>query len=103
MWIYPPLEDAMAEAGLQEVETYISRRQNTATQFIATSPIMDLFLAAERIPGPRIFKWWWEYMNLLSIDYQLNRIDPIANIISAQCRAGIKNQIRDNNWRSISI
>ena len=26
MWIYPFLEDAMAEAVLQEVETYISHR-----------------------------------------------------------------------------
>ena len=25
VWTYPPLEDAMAEAGLQEVETYVSR------------------------------------------------------------------------------
>ena len=27
--IYPPLEDAMAEVGLQEVETYVSRLQKT--------------------------------------------------------------------------
>ena len=39
----------MAEAGMQEVETYISRHQNTVTQFIATRPIMDLCLVAERI------------------------------------------------------
>ena len=25
-WIYPPMEDAMAEAGLEEVETYVTRR-----------------------------------------------------------------------------
>ena len=31
LWIYPPLEDAIAEAGLQEVETYVSRRKNTVT------------------------------------------------------------------------
>ena len=28
-WVYPPLEDAMPEAGLQEVETYVSHLQNT--------------------------------------------------------------------------
>ena len=50
----------MSEAGMQEVETYVSRRQNTVAQFIATRPIMDLCLAAERIPGPRIYKKWWE-------------------------------------------
>ena len=42
---YPPLEDEMAEAGLQKVETYVSRRQNTVEQYILTRPIMDLCLA----------------------------------------------------------
>ena len=53
-WFYPPLEDAMAEADLQEVETYVSCRQNTVVQYIATRPIMDLCLAAKRRPGPRV-------------------------------------------------
>ena len=60
VWTYPPKEDAMAEAGLQEVETYISRLQNTVTQFIVTRPIMDLCLAAERIPGTQVSRRWWE-------------------------------------------
>ena len=34
--IYPSLEDVMAEAGLQEVDTYDSCRQNIVTQFIVT-------------------------------------------------------------------
>ena len=50
-WLYPPLAEAMAEAGLQEVETHVSRRQNTVAQFIATGTIMDLCLAAERRLG----------------------------------------------------
>ena len=41
----------MAEAGLQEVETYVFRRQNTVAPFIMTRPIMDLCLEAKRIPG----------------------------------------------------
>ena len=56
----PTLEDAIAEAGFQEVDTYISRRQNTVTQFIVTRPIMDLCLVAERRPGSRVTKRWWE-------------------------------------------
>ena len=60
VWIYPPLEDVMAEARLQEVEIYVSRLQNTAAQFIATRPIMELCLAAERRPEPRISKQLWE-------------------------------------------
>ena len=54
-----PLEDAMIEEGLQEVETYVSYHQNKVAQLIATRPIMYLCLSAERIPGPRISKWWW--------------------------------------------
>ena len=57
-WVYSPLKDAMAESGSQEVETYVSRRQNTVAQYIATRPIMDLFLAAKRRPGPRVAMWW---------------------------------------------
>ena len=50
----------MAEARLQEVKTYVSCRQNTFTQFIATRPIMDLCLAVERRTGSRVFRRWWE-------------------------------------------
>ena len=59
-WVYPGTEDAMAETGLQEVENYVSCRQNTVTQYIATKPIMDRCLAAKRNPGPRAAKRWWE-------------------------------------------
>ena len=52
MWIFPLLDDVMDETGLQEVETYISCRQNMAAQFIVTRPVMR--------PGPRISKWWWD-------------------------------------------
>ena len=54
VWTYPPLEEAMEEAGPQEVETYVSRRQNTVAQFSTTRPIMDLCLLAEQILGPRV-------------------------------------------------
>ena len=54
----------MAEAGLQEVETYLSRRHNTVAQYIATRPIMDLCLTAKRMPGPRVTNRWWEQEGL---------------------------------------
>ena len=50
----------MAEAGLQWVESYVSRRQNTVAHFIATRPITDLCLAAERRPESRVTNRWWE-------------------------------------------
>ena len=54
----------MAEAGLQEVETYVSRRQNTLAQYITTRPIMDLFLAAKQRRGPKVAMWGWEQEGL---------------------------------------
>ena len=50
----------MTEAGLQEVETYISRRQNTVVHFIATRPIVDMFMLAEKRPVSMVPKQWWE-------------------------------------------
>ena len=49
----------MAEAILHELNTYASRFHNTVAQFIATSPIMDLCLASDQRPGPRVSKRWW--------------------------------------------
>ena len=58
---YPPLDDAMSEAGLQEIDTYVYGRQNTVSQYIVTIPIMGLCLATKRRPGPRVKIRWREY------------------------------------------
>ena len=55
-----PLDEVMTEVVLQEVETYIARRQNTVAQYIATRPIMDLCLTEVRRPGARVLKRLWE-------------------------------------------
>ena len=60
MWVYPHLDYAMAEVGLQEVDNYVSVCHITVAQIIATRPIMELCLAADRRPGPRISNRWWE-------------------------------------------
>ena len=56
VWVYPPLKDAILEAGLQEVEAYVYCCQNKVTQFIVARPIMELCLVAERMPGSRVAK-----------------------------------------------
>ena len=58
-WVYSPLEDMMAEAGLQEVETCVSRCQNTVAQYIVNRPTFYLCLAEKRILGPRVEMQWW--------------------------------------------
>ena len=58
-WVYPPLAEAMEEAVLQEVETYISRLDNTVAQFIVTRLGMDLCLSSEMRLVSRVEKRWW--------------------------------------------
>ena len=52
-WVYPPLEDMMTDAGL-----------GTVSQYIATRPIIDLCLAANQRPRPRMAMRWWEHDGL---------------------------------------
>ena len=35
-WYYPPLREAMKEAGFEEIRKAITRRQNTVAQYIVT-------------------------------------------------------------------
>ena len=48
--VLPPLDDALRSTGLETMETYISRIHNTVAQYIATRPILKLFMEAERRP-----------------------------------------------------
>ena len=57
-WVYPILEEAMAEARVQEVETYVYRHQKTVVQFISTRTIMNLCLVLERCTASRMAKHW---------------------------------------------
>ena len=41
----------MNEAGLEGLDTYIARRHNMVPHYIATRPILDLYLEAEKRPG----------------------------------------------------
>ena len=49
--LYPTLMEEVGETVLQLVETYDYHRHNIVTHIIATRPITDLCLAAERHPG----------------------------------------------------
>ena len=62
--MYTLLEEAMEEAGLQEVETYVSQPQNKVVQFIVTRTIMGLCIAVERYPGSRVANPWWDQEDL---------------------------------------
>ena len=50
---------AMAEAGFDEIRTYVTRGQNTVANYIATPPIMDLCERSTRRPGAWVSRQWW--------------------------------------------
>ena len=50
-WVYPPLEDSMAETLQEKVKAYALFRHNIIVQYIATRPILELCLTVERSPG----------------------------------------------------
>ena len=54
----------MVGVRLQKEETYGSFRQNTVAQYIATRPIMDLFLTENKRPGPRVPMHVWKQEGL---------------------------------------
>ena len=54
----------MQEASMDIIETYIAHHQNTISQYIVTSMILDLCLAVEHHPGPKVTKRRWEQEGL---------------------------------------
>ena len=50
----------MSEAGLYEVETYVSCFQNIVVQFISNRPIMDMCMLEEWRPVPQVSRMWWK-------------------------------------------
>ena len=50
-WDYFAPAAEMAESVSKDIRTYVTRRQNTVTQYIETRPIMDICKETKRIPG----------------------------------------------------
>ena len=49
----------MREVGIKEIKTNISRRKNTVAQYIATCPILDLYLETKKRPVSWTLVMWW--------------------------------------------
>ena len=58
--LYLPLDAAMKAVGMEQVEMYVLRFQNTAAHYIPTWAILELYLAAEKSPGAQVLIRWWE-------------------------------------------
>ena len=58
-WTYPPLKEAMQEAGFKGIWKAITRSQNMVAKYIATRPILDLCERATQRLGARVSWRWW--------------------------------------------
>ena len=54
----------MTGAGFKEIGTYVTRRQNTSAQYIATRPILDLCERSVQRPEAWVSRQWWEQYGL---------------------------------------
>ena len=52
------------EAGFEEMLVYVTKRQNTVTQYITTQPILDLCKKTARRLGAWVASIWWEQEGL---------------------------------------
>ena len=59
-WEYPPIGEALNEAGMETIDVYIKRRPNRLAEYVALHPVFDLCMNSTRETGssPRR-KWWW--------------------------------------------
>ena len=59
-WTYPPLKEAMLEAGFEGIRKAVTRRQNMVAQYIATRPILDFCERATQRVEARVSRRWWD-------------------------------------------
>ena len=54
----------MGESGFEETRKSVTRRHNTAAQYIATRPILDFCERSTQRPGARVSRWWGEQSDI---------------------------------------
>ena len=60
----------MKEAGLEEINKYIYRSNNTVSHYISMCPILDLCLDTEGRSGSRVPMRWWDQDGLVFLERQ---------------------------------
>ena len=46
------------------MEEYVSQRQNSGAQYIATQSLLDLCEGSDRSPGAQVGMRWWEHEDI---------------------------------------
>ena len=73
----------MAESGFEGIGTYITRRQNTVVQYIATQTIMNLYERSAWRPGDRVSRMRWE-QDELDLEGAKKRVEAAAELDRAE-------------------
>ena len=84
-WDCPTLAEAMGEAGFEDIRTYVTRRQNTVAQYIATRPIMDLCDWSACRLGVWVSQGWWD-QDGLKLEREKERSAPESDGEEAQSK-----------------
>ena len=59
-WVTPPAGEALRAAGMHSIDEYITVRQRTIVEKVATRPIMQLCNSTERLSGSSGKTFWWQ-------------------------------------------
>ena len=60
-WVYPPIAEALSEAGLFPMSTYLARRREYLKAFVQDRPLLNICTNSDRLPGtPTGTQFWWE-------------------------------------------
>ena len=87
-WEYPPLAEALREAGFEGIRKSVTRRQNTVAHYIATQPILGLCERATQLPVARVSRRWWEQAGI-DLEGEKKRAAEAMMVSSSESEAGL--------------
>ena len=73
-WVYPDMDEVLAEAGMCTIDECTRRRRNTLVAYVATRPIAELCTGVDRLPGSATNKsFWWDQLEWQLVQDQAHR------------------------------
>jgi hypothetical protein len=61
-WVHPPTAAVLEEAGMHSMGEYLSKHRAHLVTYVTNRPIFGLCQEAERLPGSRPRKFWWDQL-----------------------------------------
>jgi len=67
-WVYPPVDEVLAAAGLYPIDVYLACHQNRIVEYVATRPIFSLCQESTHRRGSSQWQFWWNNKILAAVD-----------------------------------